>query len=92
METRIFMSKTLLQDTNSIDSLVHHSRIMTPLNVNSENTLYESLNKDHVYTIHRPQNNIITIKNYSFENLSLLDTSNNGELNYVITLEFTPIK
>lgn len=98
IESRIFMGKVSLQDTCNIDSLVHHSRIMTPLNVLTENTWYESLNKDLVYSIQRPTNNIINIRNYSFETTStnsrtntIFSSDNNGELNYVIYFEFTPI-
>lgn len=93
IESRIFLGKVSLQDTNNIDSLVHHSRIATPLNVLTENTWYESLNKDLVYTIQRPNNNVITIKNYSFENTSsLLDLATGNEIGYVIYIEFTPIQ
>lgn len=67
IESRIFMGKVSLQDTCNIDSLVHHSRIFNTLNTSSENTWYNSLNKDHIYSIQRSTDNIINIRNYSFE-------------------------
>lgn len=98
IETRIFIGKTLLDDTNNINSLVHHSRVTNPLNTTTNNTWYESLNKDHVYTIQRPDNNLLNIRNYSFENTNVnsstnttLNLTNGGEISYVCYLEFTPI-
>lgn len=99
IETRFFMGKTLSQDTNNIDSLVHHSRVSTPLNTTTNNVWYESLDKDHIYSIQRPQNNVINVRNYSFETVNTNSASNNtlnltggGEIGYVVSIEFTPIK
>ena len=101
IEARIFLGKVSLQDTSNIDCLVHHCRVNNLLN-NSSTTTYanfESFNKDHIYSIQRPQDNIINIKIYNFEAIiasstySTIYTSNqDGEPNYLLYLEFSPIK
>lgn len=101
IETRISMGKVFLQDTNNIESIVHHSGVNTLLNNNSTTTYgkFETINKDLVYTVNRPTDNIINIRNFNFEqmlanpNLSTVYTSTaDSEPNYIVYLQFTPIK
>jgi hypothetical protein len=98
VETRINLGKVSLWDTNNLDNLVHHSRLTTVYTDGTDTyTWYESLNNNFNYTIQRPNNNIITIKNYSFEETAdnpttstIFTSDNNGELKYIMYLEFTP--
>lgn len=101
LEVRFFMGKASIQDTNNIDSLVHHCTVNNLLNNSSSTTYanYSSLNKDTIYSIQRPTDNIINIKIYNNEAMLASSTYSTtytsyyeGEINYVVLLEFTPIK